>query len=326
MHIIPSILTTILFAITFAPLLPSNHWVFRVWEFPRVQICGLILLNICACLLLLPSLLAYILILVNAVLLVYQSIWIFPFTSFASTQVESADLNEETPTFTVITSNVLTPNRSVEKLLALVNQYQPDVLVTLETDKWWQEKLKPLHADYPFRVAKPQDNLYGMHVYSKHKLEKVEVVDLIKQDIPSVHCELVLNDTIRIKCHFLHPEPPSPSESETALPRDRELLLVATKVQPARNLTIVTGDLNDVAWSPTTRAFRKKSGLLDPRIGRGFFNTFHAQYIFARWPLDHIFHSSHFRLIELKRLPSIDSDHFPLFSRFSIKPSHPRSD
>jgi len=304
--------------VTFAPLLPSNHWLFRVWEFPRVQICALVLLNMLACLYLLPSELGYALVAINAVLLIYQVFWIFPFTWLAPVQVSGVSSNVSAPKLKVITSNVLMTNRSSDKLLALVSEYQPDVLVTLESDIWWQNSLSSLHDDYPYRVAKPLDNLYGMHLYSKHKLENLTVVDLIKADIPSIHCDLILNESIRIKCHFLHPEPPSPTESKVATPRDRELLLVAKQVSPRQEPTIVTGDLNDVAWSPTTRAFRHKSGLLDPRVGRGFFNTFHAQHTLARWPLDHIFHSAHFQLIELKRLPSIDSDHFPLYSSFAI--------
>ncbi|MEO7935915.1 MAG: endonuclease/exonuclease/phosphatase family protein, partial [Dokdonella sp.] len=76
----------------------------------------------------------------------------------------------------------------------------------------------------------------------------------------------------------------------------------------------------DVAWSSTTRLFRKLSGLLDPRVGRGMFNTFHADWWFMRWPLDHLFLSSHFTLKQLRRLPSIGSDHFPLLTVLQFTP------
>lgn len=73
-----------------------------------------------------------------------------------------------------------------------------------------------------------------------------------------------------------------------------------------------------MAWSYTTELFQKISGLLDPRIGRGFFSTFHARKAWARWPLDHVFCSEHFHLVKMERLGYIGSDHFPIYLELSL--------
>lgn len=314
------ILTCVMLFITFAPLSPSNHWISRVWEFPRVQIAVITLLLTIASAYITSPIMFTTLFIINALLSSYQLMWIFPYTPLSRKQVPKSNKNQVRPTIKIMTSNVLMPNRQVTKLIDLVNQHQPDVLVTLETDLWWESELASIHKDYPYRVNHPLDNLYGMHLYSKYALEEIQVLELIEKDIPSIHCYLVLNEKVKIKCHFLHPAPPSPTENETSTPRDRELLLIAKQIANQTEATIVTGDLNDVAWSPTTRAFRKISGLKDPRIGRGMFNTFHADYAFLRWPLDHIFHSDHFTLNTIERMPSIGSDHFPLLSELMYEP------
>ena len=214
----------------------------------------------------------------------------------------------------VLTANVLTPNRKAKDLIDLVRENVPDIIVTLESDKWWQTKLDTLEPDYLYSIKCPLDNLYGMHVYSKLLLTDSQIDYLVEPDIPSMHTLVSLPSGHKIRMHFLHPAPPSPTENEESSERDAELIVVAKSVAETGTPVIVTGDLNDVAWSETTRLFRKISGLLDPRVGRGMFNTFHAKFWFLRWPLDHVFHSDHFTLSSIRRLRKFGSDHFALFT------------
>ncbi|NND67450.1 MAG: endonuclease, partial [Halioglobus sp.] len=202
----------------------------------------------------------------------------------------------------------------------LVREHSPDILVTLESDQWWEGHLEVLTAAMPHANRCPLDNLYGMHVYSRLLLDDVEICYLVEDDIPSMHATVELRTGDRVRAHFLHPAPPSPTQNTESSERDAELVVVAQSIAGSDLPVIVTGDLNDVAWSATTRLFRKISGLLDPRVGRGVFNTFHVDYPFLRWPLDHLFHSRHFTVQDIRRLPSIGSDHFPLLARLTFTP------
>jgi endonuclease/exonuclease/phosphatase (EEP) superfamily protein YafD len=160
-----------------------------------------------------------------------------------------------------------------------------------------------------------------MILLSRFPLKDPEVRFLVQDDIPSVHTGVELPSGECIILHGLHPRPPEPIRDQDSKPRDAELVLMGKAIREAGiQPTIVAGDLNDVAWSPTSQLFLRLSGLLDPRIGRGFYNSFHASIPFLRYPLDHVFHSNHFRLVELRRLPSIGSDHFPMLIDLLYQP------
>lgn len=308
-------LTLTLLLLTLLPLSRIKHWLVRGLDFPRLQLAALsaLLLLMQLIMLDLAQSQSQLLVLLTMGCFAVQSWWIWPYTRLHRIEVPLNKGNAANKqTVSILTSNVLMTNRNAPALIKLVHQHKPDVLVTLESDLWWQQQLDTLSADYRHSIKCPLDNLYGMHVYSRLPLHNAAVQFLVEPDVPSIHAEVELTSGLRVVVHFVHPAPPSPTENQSSSERDAELLVLAVSVAQCKQPLIVTGDLNDVAWSETTRLFRKVSGLLDPRIGRGMFNSFHAAYPFIRWPLDHLFHSNHFSVQQIKRLPSIGSDHFPL--------------
>jgi endonuclease/exonuclease/phosphatase (EEP) superfamily protein YafD len=307
---------------TTLPLLRASAWWVRIFDFPRVQVLVLgsavIILHLLFIRPFRPA--AGLFIALLAASLIFQLWQIYPYTILAGTQVQSATRGTPETTLRLLVANVLMTNRNDAEFRQLVAEEEPDLLLVVEPDHWWEERLRPLKEDFPYSLAYPLDNTYGMLLYSRLQLSREQVHFLVKEDIPSfqVHIHLPSGDLVEL--WGLHPEPPTPQESESSAPRDAELLLVGKEVRDLQRPVIVAGDLNDVAWSRTTRLFQRISGLLDPRIGRGRFSTYHARYPFLRWPLDHVFHSDHFRLIELRVLPGFGSDHFPILAVLSFEP------
>ncbi len=200
-----------------------------------------------------------------------------------------------------------------------MREKDPDVLLVVETDHWWHKQLEVLDRDYPNSLKHPQGNYYGMHLFSKLELRAPEVRFLVEDDVPSVRAGLRLRSGQWIEFYGVHPRPPEVQEDTDE--RDAEILVVGQQIAADGRPSIVAGDLNDVAWSHTTRLFQRISGTLDPRRGRGTFSTFHARYPIFRWPLDHIFHEASFTLVRLERLRSIGSDHFPVFAVLQFEPT-----
>ncbi|WP_077343130.1 endonuclease/exonuclease/phosphatase family protein [Pseudocolwellia agarivorans] len=321
----PSLLTALTFlfiAATIIPLLRCSHWLIRIFDFPRLQfiIGGCILLISQVLFMPNTSPLFFTYFTLTMLSIIWQLWWVLPYTRFWRKEVQTSKEHDPKNQLTILNYNVLMMNRNAGALIELVKFHNPDVLVTLESDKWWEKALSTLTQEMPYTVNCPLDNLYGMHVFSKLPLADQEIKYLVENKIPSIHTSITLRNGVKIRAHFLHPAPPSPTENERSSQRDAELIMVAESIAKTKQPVVVSGDLNDVAWSSTTRLFRKISGLLDPRIGRGMFNTFHTSYLFARWPLDHLFHSQHFTLSKIKRLPAIGSDHFPLLTTLSYSP------
>lgn len=319
------VLAGILVLGTVLPFLRAPYWWIRIWDFPRAQIAvamlvvlalyGLVNLGVTQAK---PYEWVVFVLLVASV--AYQVVRMWPYTPLASRQSTDASPGvEEDRVFRLVISNVLMENRAFDRWQRVVRAADPDVIATVETDAWWAEQLRSLSDDYPHRVEQPQDDTYGMVIYSRFPLDGTEVRHLTEPTVPSVFTRARLPSGDTVQFVFLHPRPPRPDIQQNSTWRDAELVLAARDIQDLDPPIVVGGDLNDVAWSRTTRLFQKLSGLLDPRIGRGLFATFHADHWYLRYPLDHVFHSDELTLVDLRRLDSIGGDHFPISVTFAYE-------
>lgn len=307
--------------LTVLPFLRFTAWWIRIGEFPRLQIAIACLTTIAA----LPVLIfplstgETVLLVALAACAIYQFYCILPYLPFYPKQVELSRVPLSKNVISLLIFNVFIENREAGKFLRLVEKYNPDIVLLAEPDEFWVKSVAELEEKYPHGVNYPLDNAYGIALYSRLKLTDPQLKFLVEDDIPSIHTGVALRSGKIVNLYCLHPRPPVPTENFRSLERDAELLMVGRLIDKLDVPVIVAGDLNDVAWSWTTKLFQKISGLLDPRIGRGLYSTFPAAYAPIRCPLDHVFHSNHFRLVELKRLPFVGSDHFPMYISLSLE-------
>ena len=307
-------------AATLLPLVRSDYWIVRVLDFPRLQIT-VSFAAIFALYLLSredPGIADHVLLASMSLCLVYQLWRMWPYTPLHGQQVKRAEQQDPSRSLSLLISNVLETNRDAATLLSLVRARDPDIVLLVEADSWWEEQLRDVEQSLPQVLKQPQSNTYGMLLYSRLPLIDPELRFLVQDDVPSIHTGVKLPSGDVVWLYGLHPRPPAPGESTRSTERDAELLLVAKLLEHQDRPSIVVGDLNDVAWSRTSSLFQKISRLLDPRVGRGFYSTFNANWPFIRFPLDHAFVSHHFRVVAFEVLPHVGSDHFPVFAKLML--------
>lgn len=301
------------------------HWYIRGWDFPRAFTAVLAsLVGVLYAIWFHNDLWDALLLLGLAFVVGRQLQLIFPYTHFSRPTVLDSDKPAGDDSLRLVISNLLQENTQHDRWQRTVRAPDPDVIVAVEVDAKWDAALAAaLAADYPHHVRLPQENYYGMAVYSRLRFDgEPQVEHLVQDDIPSIHLTLRLRNGQPVRLHAMHPRPPEPLRNQDSAPRDAELVLLGKDIgEKERNVpTIVCGDLNDVAWSFTTQLFLRLSRLLDPRMGRGQYSSYNAKSHIFRFPLDHVFHSDEFKLISLRVLDAVGSDHFPMLIELSCQP------
>jgi endonuclease/exonuclease/phosphatase (EEP) superfamily protein YafD len=209
-------------------LISRDEWWFRVADFPRLQILAIGLGAFVGFLFMQTEWALHSKFLFVGVIaaVAFQLKMILPYTPIWKKQVQQVRQGQlnTAQQLSVLVANVLTPNNKYHLLLQHIYDLQPDIILTLESDQIWQNALEPIEQAYPYRVAVPLDNLYGMHLYSRLALIEPEIKFILSDEIPSIHASVKLRSGIHVQLYCLHPKPPSPTEAKDSTLRDAELL------------------------------------------------------------------------------------------------------
>jgi endonuclease/exonuclease/phosphatase (EEP) superfamily protein YafD len=312
------ILSSLLILLSVLPFIQNQHWVFRVAEFIKLQLLPLqIIVFIAGFFYTEDNHLLWYFQAAQFILIVYHIYLLMRYTKFWRTQ-KFAKTDKASDKIKIISCNVYQFNKEFHRFTALIAKEQPDIFLTMESNSDWEQAMRPLEKEYPNHEKVTLENTYGMHFYTKLKVNRIQTHYFVANDLPSIEAELETRDGHRFVFFGVHPPPPSPTEESNSKERDGDLLSVAKKVRDYKLPVVVTGDFNNVAWAKSSLLFKKTSRLIDARIGRGILSTFHAKYWFFRVPLDLLFHGPEVFIDKLFIYPSIGSDHFPVGCTFHI--------
>lgn len=315
-----SILLIVLSAL---PFVNNQHWIFRVPEFIKIQ---LFVLQIVASIGLLfftnTSILFYIVLLLQFILIIYHTYLFARFTKFHKRENTGTNCSQE---IKIISTNIYQFNQEFDRFKSLIRRENPDIFMTIESNKDWEEAMREMEEAYPHTEKVTLENTYGMHLYSKMPFQKITTHYFVADDIPSIEVHFKTKEGEDFVVFCVHPPPPSPTEEDTSKERDGDLLCIAKRAKEIKKPTLIIGDFNTVSWSKVSNLFRKNSGLIDGRNGRGVLASYHAKYWFFRAPLDLVFHSTAIFLKKLIVLEYIGSDHFPICCVFCIDTSNSKN-
>jgi endonuclease/exonuclease/phosphatase (EEP) superfamily protein YafD len=253
---------------------------------------------------------------VLAACLIYQCWRIRPYTRLVRQEMRFAPDKAPGKDVRLLAANVLMENTGHAKLLDLIGDVDPDVLLLMETDAAWIQAMEPVLARYPTVLREPRDDYYGLVFATRLAVKTAKVVYLTTDDTPAVYAELAALDGAPFRFVGLHPRPPVPGEDTDE--RDAQILYSARFARNSGTPVVTMGDFNDAAWSDTSQRFKHVGGYLDPRIGRGLYASFNANHFLIRCPIDQIFVTEGVAMVAFGRGPHIGSDHFPMIATIRV--------
>lgn len=301
---------------TLVSLTATNFWLVRTVDLVREPIIWVALLLLLIAALALRGSARWLTLTLLGTTIAINAWRIYPYMAFAPTEIAIGELGEGDRCFTAYALNVKQSNRNYQPVIDQIAQADPDLLLVMETDRAWVDALGGVIGNYPSVESYPLDNTYGMLLATRLEMSNPRFVIESERNVPTFYAEMRVQGSQPFEFVGLHPKPPLPGQNTEE--RDQNIIEAGLETSDELEHGLVLGDFNDVPWSGTTTTFRQEGNWRDPRVGRGTYATFPADWVLLGWPLDQLMVRGDLGMRDFRVMPATSADHRALMGEICV--------
>jgi endonuclease/exonuclease/phosphatase (EEP) superfamily protein YafD len=214
----------------------------------------------------------------------------------------------------VLTINVSYRQFAVRRLLELVREADPDVLIVQELTPHAERVLADFDTAFPYHRKFTADGPTGIGLWSRYALESQTTFALGR--LPALEARVLAPQgafTV-IGAHLSSPVSP-----RRAAARNVELRQLGERSAAIEGPLVVAGDFNVTPYSPYFVDWLAASGLIDSRRGRTLSISWPTMLPWFGIPIDHVAVNSGFTILAHRRLPNFESDHYGVLVELALR-------
>lgn len=219
---------------------------------------------------------------------------------------EAADHSEE---LRIFYANVYTNNRQTEALRAMIEEQSPHVIILLETDEDWLERMEWAADSWPLHAERPEENNFGISGWSNVPGTEFRLSSMEPHGVPVIRVRFRWNgETVSVV--GVHPYPPSTPELLRI--QNRQYVWLEGNLSEIDEPLVVVGDFNTTEADPKFKKLQREVNLSDTRKGFGWSPTWPSRFRFVGIPIDHALVSEHWSVLSRETGRYFGSDHLPI--------------
>ena len=214
----------------------------------------------------------------------------------------------------VLQSNVLFRNKQYAKVISMVRASNPDIAFFQEVGPFWKKELEALRDTFPYSLVPPIPERFEPAIYSKLPLVNTSIT-VLDGLIQILYAEVKVEGKV-VSIIGIHLS--TPMKQRDFNHRNQQLAVFGDYLAKIKNPGLVVGDFNITMWSPFYKRFIQQAGLKNSRYGFGIIPTWSAKLPPLSIPIDHCLVSPNVKVLQMRALRYVGSDHLPLITDLVI--------